>query len=388
MLRRHAALLLSIVLCACGGGGSSSSGDKAPAAAVTAVPEFTRGFAQFTGTPSATAAGDVDGDGADDVVVVTSDQLGSGAGSEQLYVFYQRPQGPLVKFAPTASASAGDKSVSTALCDVDGDGRNEILVGYALGDLGIYKAAADGTPVLWRTLTGARSVSIACADVDGDGLSDVVTTGKPGVTAQVFLQRGGSLVEQAPHPANGLEIGSVAVGDVDGDGKADLVFFARAGAQGTTDLYVERQGNAGEFAAPAVLNLARDEFGDVLANRLAVTSLAAGQRNVVATMGPSTLAISTAAGTRALQTSGAAGDIRVRDLNGDGRPDVAVAHAGSVGVYYQNADGTFTAEQPLYTYPSDPLTGVPAIAFGDFDSDGKLDLAVASQTALLLFFQD
>jgi hypothetical protein len=382
MVRQRAALLLSLLLCACGGGGggSSSPGSDVRAAAVTAIPDFTRGFAQFTGTPTATAAGDVDGDGADDVVVLTSDRLGTGAGSEQLYVFYQRSNGPLVKFAPTSPAGATDKSLSTAVCDVDGDGRKEILVGYAQGELGIYKPAADGTPVLWRTLAGARSASISCADLDGDGLSDVVTTGKPGVTMQVFLQRNGSLVEQASYPANGVAVGSLDIGDVDGDGKADIVFFGRPGASGATELYAHLQTSAGQFAPAVVLNFPRDEFGDVFANRLAV----AADRKVIASLSGTKLV----AGAQSLQTSGAAGDIRVRDLNGDGRADIAVVHAGMLGVYYQNADGTFTAEQPLYTYPSDPWIGAPVIAFGDFDSDGKLDVAVASQTALLLFFQE
>ena len=379
MHRRPAAFLLSILLVACGGGGggggSSPPGDTKSAAAVTAIPEFTRGFARFTGTPSAIAAGDLDGDQADDVVVVTS-------ASEAVYAFYQRPAGPVVKFAATAPAGADDRTVSTALCDVDGDGRNEILVGYALGELDIYKPSADGTPVLWRTLAGARSASIHCADLDGDGLADVVTTGKPGVTAQVFLQRNGVLVEQgadaAAYAANGLAVGSLDIGDVDGDGKPDLVFFA---ASPGTALYAQLQTSAGQFAAPRALDFPADEFGDVRANRLAVSG-----GNVVASVSPARLVISAHA--QSLETNGLAGDIRVRDLNGDGRADIAVAHSGTLGVYYRNADGTFSAEQALETYPTDSWTGAPALAFGDFDSDGKLDVAVASQAALLLFFQE
>ena len=89
-----------------------------------------------------------------------------------------------------------------------------------------------------------------------------------------------------------------------------------------------------------------------------------------------------------LSTADLTRDIAVRDLNGDGRPDIAAFHAGAVGVYYQNVDGSFTAEQALVTYPAESAVGAPGIAFGDFDSDGKLDLAAASKTALLLFFQE
>jgi hypothetical protein len=188
------------------------------------------------------------------------------------------------------------------------------------------------------------------------------------------------LVEQGTYPANGLTVGSLDIGDIDGDGKPDLVFFAASAA---TALYAQRQTSAGQFAAPAAISFPADEFGDVAANRVTVSG-----GTVIASASSSRLVVSGGAGLQSLQTSGVAGDIRVRDLNGDGRADIAVVHSGALGVYYRNADGTFSAEQTLETYPTDSWIGAPALAFGDFDSDGKLDVAVASQAALLLFFQE
>ena len=57
------------------------------------------------------------------------------------------------------------------------------------------------------------------------------------------------------------------------------------------------------------------------------------------------------------------------------------------GVHYQNADGSFTMEQLLPTYIADQAMSGQVIAFGDFNSDGKRDIAVADQTALFVFFQ-
>jgi hypothetical protein len=59
------------------------------------------------------------------------------------------------------------------------------------------------------------------------------------------------------------------------------------------------------------------------------------------------------------------------DLNGDGRPDLAGARANAVSVMLGNGDGTF---RPKTDFPIGIQT--QAVAAGDFNSDGKVDLVV------------
>jgi uncharacterized repeat protein (TIGR01451 family) len=63
----------------------------------------------------------------------------------------------------------------------------------------------------------------------------------------------------------------------------------------------------------------------------------------------------------------------VGDFNGDGKPDLAVANSGSnnVSILLGNGDGTF---QPAVNF--DAGLSPSSLAIGDFNGDGKLDLAL------------
>src|ERR1700744_1603511 len=63
--------------------------------------------------------------------------------------------------------------------------------------------------------------------------------------------------------------------------------------------------------------------------------------------------------------------IAAGDFNEDGAEDLAVAEEGGVIVWLSNGDGTFTKGETL----SDGLSDNTAVVVGDFNGDGKLDLA-------------
>jgi FG-GAP-like repeat len=74
--------------------------------------------------------------------------------------------------------------------------------------------------------------------------------------------------------------------------------------------------------------------------------------------------------------------VAIGDLNGDGKPDLAVIDANppnlsnSISVLLGNGDGTFQSKT-TYATGLDPVS----VAIGDLNRDGKLDLAVTNEHA-------
>jgi uncharacterized protein (TIGR03437 family) len=70
----------------------------------------------------------------------------------------------------------------------------------------------------------------------------------------------------------------------------------------------------------------------------------------------------------------AVGAFLVEDLNGDGKPDLAVSGNGVVSILIGNGDGTF--QKPLLYGTGTDVTSSQGLAICDFNGDGKADLAV------------
>jgi len=200
---------------------------------------------------SAVATGDVNGDGKADLLVGAPDAPVSGVlRAGRAFVFL----GPSfsTSFALQDSEPEGNAGFGRALAagDLDNDGDDDVIVGAPDSDMGAQKEFVDAgqafvfrapsldsmTPLQDQELQSRARFgrAVAAGDFDNDGYDDVLVGAfgsdvpPQGTAGQAFVFRGPSLVDvtmlQEPVPELDAYFGfSLTAGDVNGDGYDDAV---------------------------------------------------------------------------------------------------------------------------------------------------------------------
>jgi streptogramin lyase len=171
---------------------------------------------------------DIDGDGYDEIVVAE----GPGPNNSAAIRAYKR-DGTLMGEWTIADAKYG---LTLAAGDLDGDWRDEIVVGlgpdpqnpatvYVLK----YQNGAFTEIASQNVYPDLKyGVNVAVGDVDGDGIPEIITAPGPGpknpALITVWKLNGNTLNEVSSFTAFNENYGAnIAAGDVDGDGKAEII---------------------------------------------------------------------------------------------------------------------------------------------------------------------
>ncbi len=234
--------------------------------------------------------------------------------------------------------------------------------------------------------TGTVPKSVAIGDLDGDGKPDLAITNGTANTVSIFRNTGSSgIVSFATKVdfATGLFPESVAIGDINGDGKPDLL-IANGSNQSVSVLSntstlgsisfnakIDFGGLSGNPTRIAVGDLDSDGKPD-----LAITIFHENKVSVLRNIGSSGLV--DFAPKVDFSTGSSPFVVNIGDLNGDGKPDLAIGNSseGSISLFRNiSTIGTINfAPRVSYSAGQSPY----ALAIGDLDVDGKLDIAVAS----------
>jgi FG-GAP-like repeat/PASTA domain len=198
--------------------------------------------------------------------------------------------------------------------------------------LGVVGQAADSPPSFARltqyAIGGAPLEDVAISDLNGDGKLDLAVSNENS-SVYVLLNSGEGKFKSRRAFRTGPDPAAMAVGDLNGDRKPDLV----------------------------TANLGSDEDGKTV--------------SVLLNLGGGALAPRRDYETGRLPQSVATGD-----LNGDGKPDLAVATVESVTVLLNAGDGAFASRRDWQTGASPT-----SVAIGDLNGDSKPDLAITDDEA-------
>jgi uncharacterized protein (TIGR03437 family) len=224
---------------------------------------------------------------------------------------------------------------------------------------------------------------VAAADFNKDGRLDAAVTGGSGVT--IHLGAGDGTFQAGTAIATGMNPWRVEAGDWNRDGAADLAVVNQGEYGSPTnagDLAILISNGNGTFRAPARITAginphavaAGDLDGDGDAD-LAVTADAESFRNNVIVFANNGAGAFTQASVNPSEFGPA--DLTIDDFSGDGRPDVIVMHCcgDTTPGYYLGTGRLLLGTESYFSGAGDAST----FARGDFNNDGKPDLALLSQ---------
>jgi uncharacterized repeat protein (TIGR01451 family) len=283
---------------------------------------------------------------------------------------------------------AEDRTTALAWVDLDADGAADLAVGngdWSARPNRVYRNAGAHLALAWSSTEEDDTRSTAWGDVDADGDLDLAVGNAGGWWGQpnrLYRNDGGSLALAWTSDERG-GTHSLAWGDVDGDGDLDLA----VGNDGPNQLY---RNDDGEL----VLAWSSDEgdsttalaWGDVDGD--GDLDLVAGNSGSWWGPQPSRLYCNDG-GELSLAWSSLLSDtvhsLAWGDWDGDGDLDLAVGNWGQPNRVYRNEAPLGSGEGGVVTMTlawTAPITEqTTSLAWGDADGDGDLDLAAGSELA-------
>ncbi|GFO63324.1 VCBS repeat-containing protein [Geomonas paludis] len=315
----------------------------------------------------------------------------------------QQPRNTQLRFRtgieyPVPATAFSNAFGDTATGDLNGDGRNDVVVIEANGSKGILIYYQNATGMLNEPLVVNSSLElkgIAIGDVDNDGLADLVITGDipglPGLRGRVkiYTQNGSThaLNEAREYALSTATAGTLAIADLNGDGRKDIVVASVQGSNGLLSIFFQENGGLGAeqtYTSVSVVYGGEVHVADVNNDGRNDIIVQSDLKQVAVIKQLSMGGFDITPDFYTVQTSYWP-DFRsfaVGDINGDGLADIVAADPASNGlnIFVQNSDGGITGPQILQLTL---LTAQDEVKIADMNGDGLNDIVILSGQSMV-----
>jgi purine-nucleoside phosphorylase len=327
--------------------------------------------------------------------IVTIDGTGFSAVLDKNVVFFGATQGIINSFSATqlkvvVPAGANFQNLTITNLQTGLSGQSVLPFGLVYSNGG---KVVLGNPKSFAGIAGSVPEGAALGDLNGDGFADMATVslGKVSVFQGTATGDFGTRFDFTTSPTYSGK--SLQIGDLDGDGHPDLVFLNRETGhaivlrnKGTSAIDFE----AHKLFAMGIVNdennlLLSDLDGDGKLDIVSGTILGISTVHNTSTPGSLVFEARVVKGIDTQSTEGFLNGIAVGDFDGDGKPDIAVALSDTQQIsIFTNAStpGAITLSTQ-YDIATPGFNN--ALYAADLNNDNKLDLVYGNSSGKLNF---
>ena len=331
-------------------------------------------------TPKSISSNDFNGDGKKDLVVANSADnnfqlfIGNGSGS----------------FTAAGTFATGTLPSSIISGDLDGDGDMDVVTAnFTSNNISIFYGNGSGgfaAPTNISVQTGP--IQVRMGNLNGDAYPDLVVANQTSGSISVILSSGAATYNAPVDYVTNATTSAIAFLDINNDTYNDilvghnvtssvLIKFTNNGSGVLTNV-----GNVGTAVFPNVTAMeATDLDGDAdIDVVLACFSGIIKVHNINGTGILTTLATSITSG------NSPGRDVAILDVNSDGRKDVVAVYSPGQSGQLVLSMASSTGSNAAYTLTNGPRSfaceiGSAGLASGDFNGDGRIDLAVVNEVS-------